>query len=53
MRHSYGLDGGGNGTVEWALGDGGVVWVLGGTRFSAAGARENGGEGESERVSTN
>ena len=49
MWGSCGLDGGGNGLVEWALGDGGVVCVIGGVRFSAADARESNGEGESER----
>ena len=39
--------------VERALGDGGVVRVLDGARFSAVGARESCGEGESERVSAN
>ena len=34
--------------VERVLGDGGVVRVLSGARFSAPGAREGSGEGESE-----
>ena len=34
--------------VEQALGDGGVVRVLSGVRFSAADTRESDGEGESE-----
>ena len=38
--------------VERALGDDGVVRVLGGARFSAASARKGRGEGESERVNT-
>jgi len=37
--------------VEQVLGDGGVVRVLGGARFSTASAREGSGEGESEHVS--
>ena len=44
MWRSYGLDGGGNGMVEQALGDGGVVRVLSGIRFSSADARESVGE---------
>jgi len=49
MQQNCGLDGDGNGAVERALGDGRVVWVLGGVRFSAADATESDGEGESER----
>ena len=51
MRCNCWLDGGGNGVVEWALGDGGAARLLGGARFSTASAREGSGEGESERVS--
>ena len=28
MRHNGWLAGGGNGMVEWALGDGGAAWLL-------------------------
>ena len=35
--------------VEQVLGDGGVVRVLGGARFSTASVREGTGKGESER----
>ena len=37
--------------VERALGDGGLVQVLGGAQLSTVGVREGSGEGESERVS--
>ena len=33
MRHNYWLAGGGNGIVEQALGDGGVVRVFGGAQW--------------------
>ena len=49
MRRNCWLDGGGNGAVERALGNGEVVRVLGGARLSAASAREGSGEGENER----
>ena len=39
--------------VERSLGDGRAVLVLGGAWFTAAGARESGGEGESERMRAN
>ena len=42
MRHSYGLDGGSNGVVEQALGNGGAAWLLGDARLFC-------GEGERER----
>ena len=44
MRHSYGLDGGGNNVVERVLGGGIVVRVLGGVWFSVADTRESAGE---------
>ena len=49
MRCSYGLDGGHNGMVEQALGDGGAEHVLGGAQLSASRVRESAREWGSER----
>ena len=49
MRFSYGLDGGGNGAMERALGDDAAVQVLSGAQLSMARVRESAGEWGSER----